>query len=66
MTSISSCKGKDLIKIRGGEATKFTDLTITNNAEGDAVITGYADDSSITLEGMAASELTESDFIFVA
>ncbi len=55
---------RDKIEIRGG--TTFSDLTITNNAEGDAVITGYADDSSITLEDVSASELTESDFIFVA
>ena len=55
---------KNLIEIKGGKT--FDDLTITTNAEGNAVITGYAEDSSITLEDVSASELTESDFIFVA
>ena len=55
----------DLIEIRGGKATEFSDLTITTNAEGNVVITGYADDSSITLLNATASELTESDFTFV-
>ncbi len=58
----------DKIEIQGGKATKFSDLTITTNTEGNTVITGYADDSSITLEYeyVSAVELTESDFIFVA
>ncbi|WP_136661246.1 calcium-binding protein [Nitratireductor sp. XY-223] len=57
--------------------TTFEDLTIKNNADGHAVITGYGDiseviggqfielRSSVTLEGVDASELTASDFIFV-
>ena len=53
----------DLIVITGGRS--FGDLTIRDNADGDAVITGYGADASITLEGVAASELTESDFEFL-
>ncbi len=51
------------IVIKGGKA--FSDLTIIENADGDAVITGYGTDSSITLEGVAASDVTESDFDFL-
>ena len=32
------------------------DLTVTNNADGDAVVTDYGRDASITLEGVAASD----------
>ncbi len=53
-------------KLGFGEVAEFDDLTIENNSNGDAVITGYGDDKSVTLEGVDASELTESDFIFVA
>ena len=53
----------DVIVIKGGKV--FEDLTIKENANGDAVVTGYGEDVSITLEDVAASELTESDFEFL-
>ncbi len=53
----------DLIVIKGGKT--FDDLTITDNADGNAVVTGYGEDASVTLEGVSASELTESDFDFL-
>ncbi|WP_419906592.1 hypothetical protein [Hoeflea sp.] len=48
-----------------GDGAALTDLTITNNAEGHAVVTGYGDDASITLEGVDASALTDADFDFL-
>ena len=53
---------KDTIQIEGA---KFEDLTIKDDAKGNAVITGYGKDASITLKGVAAAELTEADFDFV-
>ena len=53
--------GKDILVIKGG--LKFSDLAITNNAKGHAVITGYGENDSITLKGVSASILTDSDFI---
>lgn len=42
----------------------FDDLTIKNNAAGDAVITWGESGSSITLDGIDAGSLTSRDFIF--
>ncbi len=57
----------DRIVIKAGKAKSFSDLTIGENANGDAVITGYSSGTgaSVTLEGVTASELTESDFEFL-
>ncbi len=57
-------EGKDILVIKGG--LKFSDLAITNNAKGHAVITGYGENDSITLKGVSASILTDSDFDFIA
>ena len=43
---------------------EFDDLVIRNDKNGDAVITGYGEGSSVTLLGVAASDLGESDFEF--
>ncbi len=58
----------DKIHITGAGDLTFAKLTIKDNADGDAVITGFGFSqgaSSITLEGVAASELTDEDFTFV-
>ncbi|WP_136661282.1 calcium-binding protein, partial [Nitratireductor sp. XY-223] len=55
--------GTDILVIKGG--LNFSGLTITNNADGDAVITGYGNNASITLEGVSASILTNADFDFL-
>ncbi|WP_136661451.1 calcium-binding protein [Nitratireductor sp. XY-223] len=52
-------------KLGFGEVAEFDDLTIENNSNGDAVVTGYGHGNSVTLEGVDASELSESDFTFV-
>ncbi len=62
--------GDDTLKGSYGDDTlyggrTFDDLTITDNAKGHAVITGYGADASVTLKGVTASELTESDFEFL-
>ncbi|MEE9453505.1 MAG: hypothetical protein V3V13_03865, partial [Paracoccaceae bacterium] len=41
----------------------FANLTISQNAQGDALI-GYGATDSITLEGIAATQITADDFIF--
>lgn len=49
------------------DGLRFRDLTIENNAQGDAVITwNDAAGSSITLDGVDAASLSRSDFIFDA
>ena len=53
---------EDTIQIKGA---KFEDLTIKDDAKGNAVITGYGEDASITLKGVSAAELTEADFDFI-
>ncbi|WP_419906624.1 calcium-binding protein [Hoeflea sp.] len=60
-------RGEDKIGLRklADKTFDFDDLTITNNAEGHAVVTGYGDDASITLEGVDASALTDADFDFL-
>ncbi len=57
---------RDLIQIKGDADFTFNKLTITDNADGHAVIKGFDDDSSITVEGVSASELTAADFTFIA
>jgi Ca2+-binding RTX toxin-like protein len=42
---------------------RFADLTITENENGDAVI-DLGGDNSLTIEGVSAGELSESDFSF--
>lgn len=67
--------GKDVITDFGNGADRirfdvdglnFADLTIKNNAQGDAVITWGDARSSITLDGVDASALSNSDFIFAS
>lgn len=49
-------------RIRIDAAQKFSDLSIKNNADGDAVI--WFDDHTVTLNGVKASDLSASDFLF--
>ncbi|MFC3694307.1 calcium-binding protein [Chenggangzhangella methanolivorans] len=55
--------GKDRIEF-DIDGLDFNDLTIRNNADGDAVITWGDRGSSITLEGVDASKLDQNDFVF--
>ncbi|WP_136661739.1 hypothetical protein [Nitratireductor sp. XY-223] len=55
--------GKDTLVIKGG--LQFSDLDIKQSGH-DTVITGYGENDSITLEGVSASTLTDSDFDFIA
>ena len=54
--------GEDILVIRGGLA--FSDLTIRQSGD-DTVVDGPSDGFSIVLEGIQASQLTESDFDFL-
>ena len=47
-------------------ANQFSDITITQNAQGDAVVqvTGNTAGGSITLQGVAPSDLGSGDFLF--
>ncbi len=57
--------GVDTIVMSGLDGiSSFEDLTIADNGSGDAVITTSAD-SSITLIGVSATELSASDFEFI-
>jgi len=55
--------GVDKIKINIAGVDDFSDLTVTANAAGNAVIT-LADGSQITLTGVSTGEVDASDFIF--
>ncbi len=47
-----------------GKKLDYEDLTIVDSEAG-AVITGYGKNASVTLTGISADELTESDFVFM-
>jgi len=56
--------GVDRIRITGVAGwDSFSDLTVTSNASGFAVIT-FPDGSSITLDGVAKSQVDASDFVW--
>jgi len=51
--------------VKGDPALQWSELTISNNADGDAVIqVNGRDDLSITLVDVDASELSQDDFVF--
>ena len=54
--------GEDLLVIKGG--LKFSDLAIRQKGE-DTIINGPSESFSIVLEGIEASQLTETDFAFL-
>ena len=47
-----------------GKKLDYEDLTIVDSEAG-AVITGYGKNASVTLTGISADDLTESDFVFM-
>ena len=53
----------DYINIYGGSATLFSDLVITDNGSGSALIT-LPDGSTITLTGIDFNTVDSGDFIF--
>lgn len=60
--TITDFAAGDILDMRGSGAT-FNTLTIADNGQGDTVIS-TADNSSITLTGVATSSIDASDFLF--
>ena len=55
--------GEDLFVV-DGRPDRFNELTITSNADGDAVVSWGNGQASVTLVGVAAADLSASDFLF--
>jgi hypothetical protein len=53
--------GSDLISFFG-EAAEFADLTIASDIDGNAVV-AY-EDTTITMQGVGAGDLSATDFLF--
>ena len=55
--------GRDLLEFTGS-GLQWSDLSVSNNGKGDAVVRVEGADSRIVLEGVDASLIDQSDFIF--
>jgi hypothetical protein len=58
--------GGDVFVLIGTDADRFGELDISENRKGDAVVrwTFEGEEQSVTLRGVAASELDARDFLF--
>ena len=56
-------QGEDAIKLDYYGIDDFSDLPLGSDSDGNAVIT-FSEEDSLTLMGVSAANLGESDFIF--
>ena len=61
--SWTSRTGRTLLKFTGS-GLRWGDLSVSNNGKGDAVVRVEGADSRVVLEGVDASLIDQSDFIF--